>query len=131
MQLYYNPKSFWLTKSRFSKLIFYFSISIISLAFFSGGITTVMETMNWFINFCSWRVPLSLEIPVGIVEMTISIGILFSQSRLLTVYGIFIWAAVAIILPAISNLWPQSLIPALLVLFNFLYFSISGMTGFK
>lgn len=122
MQFYYNPKSFWLTKSTFSKLIFYFSISIISLAFFSGGITTVMKTMNWFKDFCSWRVPLSLEIPVGIVEMSISIGILFGRTRLLTVYGVFIWAVVAIILPAISNLWPQSLIPALLVLFNFFIF---------
>lgn len=69
---------------------------LLAFAFFSSGITKLLGAEMQIKNLESWGYPLWMRFPIGLGEIAIAIGILLSNYRKLTIYGIFAWAAIAI-----------------------------------
>lgn len=45
----------------------------------------------------SWDYPLWFRFPIGLLELALAVTILIPKYRKLTIYGIFIWTAAAVI----------------------------------
>ena len=84
-----------MTKTK--KIITWVLAGLLALAFLNAGISKLIGAEMQIKNFESWGYPLWFRFPVGLIEIVLAIGILVPKFRKLTVYGIFVWAAVAII----------------------------------
>jgi uncharacterized membrane protein YphA (DoxX/SURF4 family) len=69
---------------------------LLSFAFIGAGVTKLLGVEMQLKNLESWGYPLWMRFPIGLSEVAFAIGLLVPPFRKWVVYGIFVWAAVAI-----------------------------------
>jgi uncharacterized membrane protein YphA (DoxX/SURF4 family) len=84
-----------MTKTK--RIISWVLAGFIAIGFLFAGITKLLGADMQIKNLESWGYPLWFRFPIGLVEIVLAVTILIPKYRRLTIYGIFIWTAVAVI----------------------------------
>jgi uncharacterized membrane protein YphA (DoxX/SURF4 family) len=77
-------------------IILWILAGLLAFAFFGSGVSKLMGVEMQVKNFDSWGYPQWLRYPIGITEILFAIGLLMASYRKTVVYGVFVWAIVAI-----------------------------------
>jgi uncharacterized membrane protein YphA (DoxX/SURF4 family) len=83
--------------ARTKNIIVWVLSGLLALAFIGSGLTKILGVEMQIKNLESWGYPLWLRFPIGLSEIAFAIALLIPKFRKLTIYGVFIWALVAVI----------------------------------
>jgi len=72
-------------------------MGFLALAFAGSGITKLLGVEMQIKNLESWGYPLWFRFPIGLTEIAFAVALWIPGLRRITIYGIFIWTAVAVI----------------------------------
>jgi putative oxidoreductase len=78
-------------------IIIWILSGILALAFLGSGLSKIFGAEMQIKNFQGWGYPLWLRFPIGLIEIIFAIGLLITTYRKTIVYGIFVWAIIAIV----------------------------------
>ena len=68
---------------------------LLALVFLGAGASKLIGVAEQVQTLQKWGFPTWLRFPIGLGEVLLGIGLLIPRYRTLTIYGVFIWAAVA------------------------------------
>ena len=70
---------------------------LLALGFIGAGASKLLGAADQLQNLQSWGYPAWLRFPIGLGEIGLGIGLLIPKYRIFALYGVFVWAAVAVI----------------------------------
>ncbi|MFT2011497.1 DoxX family protein [Pontibacter sp. 13R65] len=70
---------------------------LLAVAFFGSGVTKLIGVEMQVQNIQSWGFPDWFRYPVGLGEIALAIALIFFKPKSFVMYGIYIWAFVAIL----------------------------------
>lgn len=70
---------------------------LLAFAFLGSGITKLLGVEMQIKNIESWGYPLWFRFPIGLFEIGTAITLLNPSLRKMAIYGIFVWALVALV----------------------------------
>jgi putative oxidoreductase len=83
--------------TRTKNIIAWILAGLLAFAFIGSGITKLLGVEMQIKNLESWGYPLWFRFPIGLTEIAFAVALLIPKYRKLTLYGIFIWALIAVI----------------------------------
>lgn len=69
---------------------------LLTLAFTGAGVSKLMGIEMQLKNLESWGYPVWFRYPIGISELILAAGLLFTGYRKITVYLVYLWGAIAV-----------------------------------
>ncbi|WP_052695692.1 DoxX family protein [Hymenobacter sp. AT01-02] len=79
------------------KILSWVLSGLLAVGFIGAGGSKLAGVPEQLQNLQSWGYPEWFRFPIGLSEIALGIGLLVPASRLLTLYAVFVWAAVAAI----------------------------------
>jgi uncharacterized membrane protein len=83
--------------TRTKNIIAWILAGLLAFAFIGSGITKLLGVEMQIKNLESWGYPLWSRFPIGLTEIAFAVALLIPKYRKLALYGIFIWALIAVI----------------------------------
>jgi putative oxidoreductase len=83
--------------TRTKNIIAWILAGLLAFAFIGSGITKLLGVEMQIKNLESWGYPLWFRFPIGLTEIAFAVALLIPKYRKLALYGIFIWALIAVI----------------------------------
>ena len=79
------------------KIISWVLTILLAVAFFGSGVTKLIGVEMQVQNFQSWGFPDWFRYPVGLGEIALALALVLFKPKSYVIYGIYIWAVVAIL----------------------------------
>jgi putative oxidoreductase len=83
--------------TRTKNIIAWILAGLLAFAFIGSGITKLLGVEMQIKNLESWGYPVWFRFPIGLTEIAFAVALLIPKYRKLALYGIFIWALIAVI----------------------------------
>ena len=103
-------------KIKTKNIIIWIIIAFVAFVLCFVGISKLIGVDSQIAKLEGWGFPLWTRFPIGIIELLLGIGLLFSKVRKVTVYLILVWGVFAVITYVQAGQYLQSSLPLLLAL---------------